>query len=141
MVIEAVEKLADRYGSSIQAVRKYLTNNFPLKQQQTASFNSLTLKALSKAVALEVLEYDKRLYRISTKEKERRKEKDKALRAAASAASRDALATVSDKICEYFKCACGFHAGVVGLISCLTCNFDRSATRKALPATGEAAAP
>ena len=91
MVIEAVVNLADRYGSSIQAVRKYVTSNFPLKQQQTASFNSLTLKALNKAVALDVLEYDKRLYRLSSNEKERRKEKDRALKAAANAQSREAL--------------------------------------------------
>ena len=97
MVIEAVTKLADRHGTSIQAIRKYITNNFPLKQQQTASFNSLTLKALGKAVALDVLEYDKRLYRLSASEKDRRKEKERSLKNAASAASRDAFAMVNDK--------------------------------------------
>jgi len=91
MVIEAVINLADRYGSSIQAIRKYVTSNFALKQQQTASFNSLTLKALNKAVAVDVLEYDKRLYRLSNNEKERRKEKERALKAAANAQSREAL--------------------------------------------------
>lgn len=95
MVIEAVVNLADRYGSSIQAIRKYVTSNFPLKQQQTASFNSLTLKALNKAVAVDVLEYDKRLYRLSNNEKERRREKDRALKAAANAQSREALNMVS----------------------------------------------
>jgi hypothetical protein len=84
MVIEAVTILADRHGSSIQAIRKYVTNHFPLKQQQTASFNSLTLKALSKAVALDVLEYDKRLYRLSASEKDRRREKERASRNAFS---------------------------------------------------------
>lgn len=99
MVIEAVTKLADRHGTSIQAIRKYITNNFPLKQQQTASFNSLTLKALGKAVALDVLEYDKRLYRISASEKDRRKEKERSLKNAASAASRDAFAMVIINSC------------------------------------------
>jgi hypothetical protein len=96
MVTEAITVLADRYGSSIQAIRKYVTNHFPLKQQQAASFNSLTLKALNKAVALEVLEYDKRLYRLSAKEKDRRREKEKMMRNAASAASRDAFSMVSE---------------------------------------------
>lgn len=94
MVIEAVTVLADRHGSSIQAIRKYVLNHFPLKQQQTASFNSLTLKALNKAVALEVLEYDRRLYRISAKERERRREKERMARNAMSANARDALAMV-----------------------------------------------
>ena len=80
MVVEAVTVLADRHGSSIQAIRKYVTNHFPLKQQQAASFNSLTLKALNKSVALNVLEYEKRLYRLSAAEKDRRKEKERAAR-------------------------------------------------------------
>jgi hypothetical protein len=108
MVTEAITVLADRHGSSIQAVRKYVTNHFPLKPQQAASFNSLTLKALNKAVALEVLEYDKRLYRLSAKEKDRRRDKEKAMRNAASAASRDAFSMVSAAL--YHTCFnCGLH--------------------------------
>lgn len=95
MVTEAVINLADRYGSSIQAIRKYVNSNFALKQQQTASFNNLTLKALNKAVAVDVLECDKRLYRLSNTERERRKEKERALKAAANAYSREAYAMVS----------------------------------------------
>ncbi len=103
MVIEAVINLADRHGSSIQAIRKYVTNNFPLKQQQTASFNSLTLKALNKAVAVDVLEYEKRLYRLSNSEKERRREKDRAFKAAASQQSRDAFANVSSTLWRFLS--------------------------------------
>jgi hypothetical protein len=82
MVVEAVSGLADRHGSSIVAIRKYIQSNFQLQRQQTASFNSLTLKALQKCVALEILEFDRRLYRLSDKEKSARKERDRMLRAA-----------------------------------------------------------
>jgi hypothetical protein len=117
MVVEAVENLADRHGSSIQAVRKYIVSNYPLKQQQTASFNSLTLKAINKAVALEVLEYEKRLYRISAKEKERRKDRERAIKQAAAAAAREASASMVSRnaasscmphhICS--SCGCVLH--------------------------------
>ena len=46
-------------------------------------------------MAVDVLEYDKRLYRLSNNEKERRREKDRALKAAANAQSREALNMVS----------------------------------------------
>lgn len=82
MVVEAVSGLADRHGSSIVAIRKYIQSNFQLQRQQTASFNSLTLKALQKCVALEILEFDRRLYKLSDKEKSTRKERERMLRAA-----------------------------------------------------------
>ena len=113
MVTEAVINLADRYGSSIQAIRKYVTSNFALKQQQTASFNSLTLKALNKAVAVDVLEYDKRLYRLSNNEKERRKEKERALKAAANAQSREAL----NMVCSHLLPNELFYMSLIVLIS------------------------
>lgn len=89
MVVEAVSGLADRHGSSIVAIRKYIQSNFQLQRQQTASFNSLTLKALQKCVALEILEFDRRLYRLSDKEKSARKERERMLRAAQLSASHD----------------------------------------------------
>ena len=99
MVVEAVLNLADRRGSSIMGIRKYIQSNYSLKQdQQTASFNSLTLKALQKCVALEILELDKRLYKISDKEKASRKDKEKAARVAALSASRDAMALANNMV-------------------------------------------
>jgi hypothetical protein len=92
MAVEAVTVLNDRVGSSIQAVRKYMINTFELKPQQTASFNNLTSKALANAVALGILDYDKRLFRVSDVERERRKEKERAMKAAAAAAVREAAA-------------------------------------------------
>jgi hypothetical protein len=57
MVVEAVAQLNDRKdGSSLQAIRKYVYNNYDVKKQQMASFNSLSLKAVNKAVAIGDLE-------------------------------------------------------------------------------------
>lgn len=78
MVVEAVMNLADRHGSSLPAIRKYITANYELKKQQTASFNALTLKAVNKAVAMDELERVKgHSFRISRRELDRRKEKEK----------------------------------------------------------------
>lgn len=77
MAVEAVMALAERNGSSLVAIRKYIQANYPLKQQQIASFNSLTLKGVSKAVATNELEKLKHSYKLTSQEKERRKEKDR----------------------------------------------------------------
>ena len=75
MVIAAVTALDDRNGVSLQAIRKYIQSNFILKSQQTASFNSLTLKAISKAVAMNEVEKINKAYRLSAVEREKRKKK------------------------------------------------------------------
>ena len=77
MAVEAVLELAERHGSSLVAIRKYIQANYPLKQQQTASFNSLTLKGVSKAVAMNELERLKHSYKVTSQEKDRRKERDR----------------------------------------------------------------
>lgn len=78
MVTEAVINLADRHGSSLPAIRKYVMANFELKAQQIASFNALTLKAVNKAVAMDELERVKgHSFRLSQSEKDRRKEREK----------------------------------------------------------------
>jgi linker histone H1 and H5 family len=77
MAVEAVIALGERHGSSLVAIRKYIQANYPLKQQQTASFNSLTLKGVSKAVAMNELEKLKHSYKVTQQEKEKRKEKDR----------------------------------------------------------------
>ena len=74
MVLEAVVNIDERGGSSLKAIRKYIQNNFALQKQQTASFNSLTLKALTKAVANNEIERVKRnTFRLTSSEKDRRK--------------------------------------------------------------------
>ena len=75
MVVEAVANLDERLGSSLQAIRKYILANFLVRKQQAASFNSLTLKAASKAVELKELEKIKNSYKLTFLEKERRKKK------------------------------------------------------------------
>jgi hypothetical protein len=77
MAVEAVIALNERHGSSLVAIRKYMQANYPLKQQQTASFNSLTLKGVSKAVATNELEKLKHSYKVTLQEKEKRKGRDR----------------------------------------------------------------
>ena len=77
MAVEAVLALGERHGSSLVDIRKYIQANYPLKQQQTASFNSLTLKGVSKAVAMNELERLKHSYKVTSLEKEKRKERDR----------------------------------------------------------------
>lgn len=79
MTVEAVYRLAEKNGSSLQSIRKYILQNFPLKAQQTASFNALTLKAVNKAVAQNELERLKNTFRLTSAEKEKRKLKEKRL--------------------------------------------------------------
>jgi hypothetical protein len=79
MTVEAVYRLAEKNGSSLQSIRKFILQNFPLKAQQTASFNSLTLKAVNKAVAQNELERLKNTFRLSNTEKEKRRLKEKRL--------------------------------------------------------------
>lgn len=73
MVVEAVYNLNEKGGSSLQAVRKYLRESFNVNKTQVASFNNLSLKAITKAVADQQLEMNGRLYKVSVLEKERRK--------------------------------------------------------------------
>lgn len=78
MVVEAVINMAERHGSTLNAIRKYVQANYELKKQQAASFNALTLKALNKAVAMDELERVKQnTFRLSNSERERRKEREK----------------------------------------------------------------
>ena len=79
MAVEAVLNLNDRHGSSLVAIRKYIQSNFPLKDQQTASFNALTLKGVNKAVASGELEKVKHSFKVTWQEKERRKNKGRQL--------------------------------------------------------------
>jgi hypothetical protein len=48
-----------------------------VKEQQMASFNNLTLKGVNKAVANGELEKIKHSFKLSSQEKDRRKEKEK----------------------------------------------------------------
>jgi len=77
MAVEAVLALNDRHGSSLVAIRKWIQANFTLKDQQTASFNALTLKGANKAVANGELDKNKHSYKISEQEKNRRKQKER----------------------------------------------------------------
>jgi hypothetical protein len=78
MVMEAVVNLNEREGSSLQAIRKYILQNYEgIRQHQTASFHNLTLKAVNKAVALNELEKFKHSFRLSQAEKDRRKEAER----------------------------------------------------------------
>lgn len=77
MAVETVLALGERHGSSLAAIRKYITATYPLKQQQTASFNSLTLKGVQKALALKELDQIKHSFKVSDQEKNRRKEREK----------------------------------------------------------------
>ena len=79
MAVEAVLNLNDRHGSSLVAIRKYIQSNFPLKDQQTASFNALTLKGVNKAVASGELEKVKHSFKVTWQEKDRRKNKERQL--------------------------------------------------------------
>jgi SWI/SNF-related matrix-associated actin-dependent regulator of chromatin subfamily A member 5 len=75
MVVEAVAQMNDKNGSSLIAVRKFVQENFDIDQKQSiASFNSLTLKALTKSVATGALEKVKSSFRITYWEKKRRQE-------------------------------------------------------------------
>lgn len=73
MVVEAVAKLAEKGGSSLQSIRKYVMQNYQLRKQQTASFNALTLKAINKAVAQNELERLKNTFKLSQIEKDKRR--------------------------------------------------------------------
>ena len=77
MVVEAVQQLNDRNGSTIISIRKYIQNNFEYTRAQVSSFNKLTMNALQKEVATGVLEKNKHFYKMSMIEKERRKEESK----------------------------------------------------------------
>ena len=79
MAVEAVLALNERHGSSLVAIRKYIQTNFPVKHCQTASFNNLTLKGVTKAVAGGELEKIKHSYKISWQEKERRRLRERQL--------------------------------------------------------------
>jgi hypothetical protein len=77
MVVEAIADLEQKTGVSLQAIRKYVTMNFNLKKQQTASFNNLTLKAVNKAIALQLVEKTNGLsFKLSSSEKEKRRNND-----------------------------------------------------------------
>lgn len=73
MAVEAVYIMAEKHGSSLQSIRKYIIANFPIKVQQTASFNALTLKAVNNAVAEKLLDRFKNTFKVSPIEKERRR--------------------------------------------------------------------
>ena len=48
--------LGEKNGSSLQSIRKYMQQHFNMRRAQTASFNSLSLKAAVAAVGAGVLE-------------------------------------------------------------------------------------
>jgi hypothetical protein len=77
MVIEAIGVLNEKEGSSLQAIRKYLLTNFDVQigRQHSASFNSLTLKAVTRSLATGDLEQPskvKRTYRLSATMRKKR---------------------------------------------------------------------
>ena len=73
MVVEAVASLDDKVGSSLQAIRKYMQNNFLVKKS-VASFNNLSMKAILKAVDDNQLEaVHKNCYKLTVVEKDRRR--------------------------------------------------------------------
>jgi hypothetical protein len=76
MIMEAVINLNEKEGSSLNAIRKYILHHYDIKNQHKASFNSLTLKAVNKAVASNELEKIKHSFRLTAAEKEKRKIKD-----------------------------------------------------------------
>lgn len=90
MVMDAITNMNEKNGSSLVAIRKYIQTNFSLKQQQTASFNSLTLKALQKLLALDQLEKVGSSFRVSNAEKERKKQEAKREQQALRIAERNA---------------------------------------------------
>jgi hypothetical protein len=72
------QPLGEKNGSTIFSIRKYILSNYDVKKKHPASFNALTFKAVTVAEATEVFEKVKRgVYRISAKEKDRRKEQEK----------------------------------------------------------------
>lgn len=76
MVLDAVISLNERDGSSLKAIRKHILFQYDIKKQD-ASFNNLTLKAVNRAVASNELEKFKHSFKLSTAEKEKRKEAEK----------------------------------------------------------------
>jgi len=100
MVIEAVQQLNDRNGSTIVSIRKYIQNNFEYTRAQVSSFNKLTMNALTTAVANEVLDKNKHSYKISNKEKEKRKEETKSKKKLEKDKEREKLNTSNAKALE-----------------------------------------
>ena len=76
MVVDAVITLNEKEGSSLKAIRKYILSQYDVKKQD-ASFNNLTLKAVNRAVASNELEKCKHSFKLSTAEKDKRKEAEK----------------------------------------------------------------
>lgn len=72
MVMDAIIALNEKEGSSLNAIRKYITTNYDIIHSQRASFNNLTLKTVNKAVASGELEKIKHSFRLTALEKERR---------------------------------------------------------------------
>lgn len=67
MVVDAIVSLAERGGSSLTSIRRYVLDAHPETQaKQAASYNSLSLKALTSAVAKGKLERDKHTYKLSS---------------------------------------------------------------------------
>lgn len=81
MVVDAVIALNDKEGSSLNAIRKHILTSYDIKTQH-ASFNNLTLKAVNQAVAADTLEKVKHSFRLSVREKERRRLAEKQAEAA-----------------------------------------------------------
>jgi hypothetical protein len=77
MVVEAVIRLNDKNGSSLNAIRKHILTQYNIGHKQTASFNSLTLKAVNRAVASNELEKIKHSFRLTQDERDRRKESER----------------------------------------------------------------
>ncbi len=78
MVLEAVVALEGKEGCSLQAIRKYLLSHFGLNKQHTASFNNLSMKAISRAIAMGDIEQVPRMrhsYRLSQSYRKKREEK------------------------------------------------------------------
>ncbi|CAM9926013.1 unnamed protein product, partial [Phaeothamnion confervicola] len=66
MARDAIVHLNDRNGSSLPAIRKWVAINYrETQQKQKASFNSLTLKALSRLVSEGVLDKTKGSFRFT----------------------------------------------------------------------------
>eukprot|EP01038_Epipyxis_sp_PR26KG_P004667 gene4667-6556_t len=75
MVLESIIDMNEKSGSSLQSIRKYLQTVFNMRNQQVASFNSLTMKAINKLIATGEIEkvVGTRAFRLTPAEKDRRK--------------------------------------------------------------------
>lgn len=104
MVVDAVIALNDKEGSSLNAIRKHILTSYDIKTQH-ASFNNLTLKAVNQAVAADTLEKVKHSFRLSAREKERRRLAEKQAEAAEVSQSVASISRLQILTCRLCRCS------------------------------------